>query len=120
MALTRDQKRETYAALVAQTPGLKLKGKASDYTAMNGNMFSFLSSDGVLAFRVHKDQRTAFIEAHPEAVVVQYNTVMKHYIGLPDALIQDGPAMEALWAQVVAHAHTLKPKPTTKPKKAKK
>lgn len=52
MTWSRDDKLEIYAALIAAVPNLDLKGKTVRYTSMNGNMFSFLSEDGELAFRL--------------------------------------------------------------------
>jgi hypothetical protein len=119
MAWTRADKLAAYEALVGDVADLQLKGKASRYTAMNGNMFSFLSPEGDLAFRLPKAEREAFLVEHPEAVVVQYDTVMKDYVGVPDALLEDAAELGALFERTVANARTLKAKPTKRPKKAK-
>jgi len=117
MALSRDDKLAVYETLVAETPDLKVKGKKTAYTSMNGNMFSFLSPEGDLAFRFQKADREAFLERFPEAVVVQYDTVMKDYVGLPDPLIEDRDELRRLFASSVEQARALKPKATTRPKK---
>ncbi len=120
MALSREDKLAAYEALVADVPDLELKGKATSYTSMNGNMFSFLSPQGDLAFRLPKAEREAFLEEHPDAVVVQYDTVMKDYVGLSDEQITDTDELRALFERTVANARTLKAKPTKKrPKQAK-
>lgn len=40
-----------YEALAATCPGLERRGRAMPYTAVNGNMFSFLTPTGTLALR---------------------------------------------------------------------
>lgn len=120
MAWSREDKLAVYEALVEDVPELQLKGKASRYTAMNGNMFSFLSPEGDLAFRLPKGERDEFLEVHSDAVVVQYDTVMKDYVAVPDALLENDAELRALFERTVANARTLKAKPTKRqPKKAK-
>lgn len=119
MAWSREEKLTAYEALVADVGDLQLKGKASRYTSMNGNMFSFLSPEGDLAFRLPKAEREESLQAHPDAVVVQYDTVMKDYVGVPDGLLEDEAELRALFERTVANARTLKAKPTKRPKKAK-
>ena len=61
-------------------------------------MFSFLGQGGVLAFRLSKGERAAFLGEHPGAVVEQYGAVMKDYVAVPDAVLEDGEALGELWA----------------------
>ena len=108
---------ERYRKVVAEFPGLKVKGKANPYTSMNGNMFSFVSPEGDFALRFQKADREAFLDRFPDAVVVQYDTVMKDYVGLPDEVVEDGEELRRLFALCVEQARALKPKATTRPKK---
>jgi TfoX/Sxy family transcriptional regulator of competence genes len=117
MGKTVEEKIALYEALIATHPEVVRKGKKTPYTSMNGNMFSFLGQQDVLAFRLAKADRAAFLEKYPDSVVVQYDTVMKDYVEVPDELLDDPEALAALFAQVVANARTLKPKPTTRKKK---
>ena len=103
-----------FEALLADTPDLPRKGKANPYSSMNGNMVAFIGKDDTFALRLPKARRAAFLEEHPDAVVVSYNTVMKDYVGVPDAVLEDPEAMQALWYEMVANARTLAPKPTKK------
>lgn len=114
MALSRGEKLEVYRDLVSAYPDLIVKGKANPYTAMNGNMFSFLGKDDVLALRVSKERRSEYLEENPDSVVISYDTVMKDYIGVPETLFDNPDALAVLFADTVAHARTLKPKPTKK------
>jgi hypothetical protein len=41
---------EHYERLLATLPGLERKGAQLPYTSVNGNMFTVLGADGVLAF----------------------------------------------------------------------
>lgn len=117
MTLSRDEKMALYQELVSRYPDLIVKGKANPYTSMNGNMFAFLGKDDTLAFRVSKERREEFLAQHPDSMVVSYKTVMKDYIGVPEEMLSDLDAVQALFSETVAHARTLNPKPTTKPKR---
>ena len=114
MARTREDKLAIYEELIADTPDLELKGKATRYTSMNGNMFSFLSPEGTLAVRLPAAERTVFLERFPAAVVEQYGSVMKDYVGVSDRVLADGSELRALFERCVEHARTLRPKPTTR------
>jgi hypothetical protein len=96
-----------YEGLIAGVPDVERKGKGTPYTSMNGNMFSFMGQGGVLAFRLSKGERAAFLGGHPGAV-------MKDYVAVPDAVLEDGEALGELWGRCVANARTLKPKATTR------
>lgn len=113
-ALTRAEKLAAYTDLVAGFDDLAIKGKATSYTSMNGNMFSFLAPDGTLAFRLSKDDYAEFEGRYGNAEVRQYGSVMRGYVGVPDEVIRDADALSKLFAACVAHAKTLKPKPTKK------
>ncbi len=118
--MDRDAKKALFAELCTRNEDTPCKGKKTTFTSLNGNMIAFLSPEGDFALRMEKEERAAWIEEHPDAVVVQHNTVMKDYVGLHDGLLEDAEALQAAWDRMVVHARTLKPKPTKKPKKPKK
>ena len=120
MSLSREQKLAAYQALIDAVVDVERKGKKTDYTSLNGNMFSFLSPEGVLAFRLSKTERATFLEHAPDALVEQYGSVMKDYIEVSDETIEDGTALRALFEQCVANARTLPSKATTRRPKTKK
>lgn len=101
-----------YAALVASIPELELKGKKMPYTSMNGNMFSFLTPEGLLCFRLATTDCKAFLEAYDAEPVKQYGSVMRDYVGVPDAVLEDAVALNNLFIQCVTNAKSLKAKPT--------
>jgi TfoX/Sxy family transcriptional regulator of competence genes len=117
MPITRDAKLAAYEAVIAQHADLELNGKTMPYASINGNMFSFLAKDGVLAFRFNRAERASFLERHPDAVVEQYGAVMKDYVEIPDAIIEDEDALRRLFARSVEQARALEPKATTRRKK---
>lgn len=117
MALSRDEKLVAYEALIEAVPDIELKGKKTRYTSMNGNMFSFLSPEGQLAVRLPRDERADFLARFPDATVVQYDTLMKDYIEVPEALIENERALRELFDRSVANALVLRPKPTKRRKK---
>ncbi len=103
-----------YKALVDLHEGIEVKGKKMPYTSLNGNMFSFLSPEGGLCFRLSDADRAEFAKAHGERPVSQYGAVMRGYVDVPDSILTDDVALEALFARCVSHARSLKPKPTKK------
>lgn len=110
--MDRAEKLALYEDLVAGSDDLAIKGKTMPYTAINGNMFSFLGQDDTLAFRLSDEDRAAFESEQGPSEVRQYGSVMRGYVGLPDELLADRERVAALFAASVAHARTLKPKPT--------
>jgi hypothetical protein len=51
-----------YDKLIQTNPNLERKGVKLPYTSVNGHMFTFLSEAGVLAIRLPKDEREAFLK----------------------------------------------------------
>jgi len=49
-----------YEQLVATNPDIELKGATHPYTALNGNMFSYLHPSGSMALRLPADERDKF------------------------------------------------------------
>lgn len=103
-----------YDQLIAEHAGLARKGKATAYTAMHGNMFSFVGPDGVLCLRLSKDDIVRFGAHYSNAPVIRYNSVMDGYIAVPHTLLADSKELLNWFARSVAFAQTLKPKPTKK------
>lgn len=112
--------------LVKPVEGVELKGAKSTYISCNGNMFGFIIKDedekaeAGLALRLSKSDRNAFLEKHPDCVVVQYDTVMKDYVRIPTEMLENKRKLRTFFKKVCENAFALKPKPTTKKKAAKK
>ena len=112
--MTRDDVIAIYDTLIARHDGLTRKGKANAYTAMNGNMFSFVGPDGELCIRLSKDDIAAYGETHSNAPVIRYNSVMHGYVAVSEALLGQPDELADWFARSVAFARSLKPKPTKK------
>ena len=100
----------------ASFPEIERKGKTMPYTSMNGNMFSFVSKIGELAFRVSKEAQKEYIDKHGVTESIQHGRVMKDYVDVPEKCFTDMDFLKELCSKSIAHAKTLKPKPTKKKK----
>ena len=112
--MDRAAKLAVYQELVAGFQDLAIKGKATAYTAMNGNMFSFLSPDGVLAFRLSADDKTVFEDIFGPSEVIQYNSVMRGYVEINTDVLTNPEALYDWFNKSTSFARTLKAKPTKK------
>ncbi|MBS1913871.1 MAG: hypothetical protein JST22_17920 [Bacteroidetes bacterium] len=110
------EKLALYEKLVATIPDVERKGATVPYTSVNGNMFSYLSKDGVLALRLPAEARDAFIEKYNTRLCEQYGIVQKEYVEVPDALLKKTAELKKYFAQSYAYVSALKPKPTTRKK----
>src|SRR5712691_872766 len=77
-----------YEKLVATNPKVERKGATMPYTSLNGHMFSLLTREGWLALRLPSEAREAFLKKYKTKLCVQYGTVMKEYVEVPDALLK--------------------------------
>src|SRR5947208_13690259 len=78
-----------YDRLVATQPEVQRKGATVPYTAVNGNMFSFLTPDGTLALRLPVAEREAFLGRFKTSLHEAHGTIMKEYVTVPRALLED-------------------------------
>ena len=118
MTVSRETIVAWYEKLVATRPEFKVKGKASRYTSMNGHMFSFVTKEGDgVALRMSKADREAYVEEHQTEPVVQYGAVMREYVFVRPALLEQTDEAARYFSASVDYVSSLKPKPTTKPKK---
>lgn len=116
MPLARPDVIAIYDRLIAGHPDLVRKGKTSAYTAMNGNMFSFVGPDAEMCIRLSKDDIAAYGRDWDASPVIRYNSVMNGYVAVGDELLGQEEVLAGWFARSVAFARTLKPKPTTKKK----
>jgi hypothetical protein len=103
---------ELYDRLVAAVPDVERKGASLPYTSVNGNMFSYLDASGSMALRLPPGQRTAFIERFDTALHVAHGAVQKEYVTVPPDLLGDTEQLLPWFAEGVAYARSLQPKPT--------
>ena len=109
-----------YEKVVATNPSIERKGDTMPYTSLNGNMFSLLGKDGSLGFRLSKEDREEFLDKYKSGLMEQYGAVMKEYVLIPDKLLNSPKELKKYFELSYAYAKTLKPKPTSKTKAAKK
>ena len=109
-----------YEAVLATNPEIVRKGATMPYTSVNGNMFSLLTPEGILALRLPEAEREAFLKRYETSLVVQYGAVMKEYISVPPALLKNTNELAKYLELSYRYACSLKPKPTTKKTAAKK
>jgi hypothetical protein len=104
---------ELYTAAVAATRGAELRGAAMPYTSVNGNMYSFLDRNGVMAIRLDSQDYDAFRAAFAAVPHVhETGSVLKQYVAAPAALLADTGGAAVWISRSLECARTLKPKPT--------
>ncbi|HEX5183286.1 MAG TPA: hypothetical protein VFW19_09065 [Allosphingosinicella sp.] len=111
------RKRADYERIVATIPGLERKGAANPYTAINGNMSSYLHPRGDMALRLPPGEREAFLAAHGTNLFEAYGIVQKEYVTVPDALLADTAALRPYFQASVDYVSGLRPKPAKGKKK---
>ena len=113
---TPQDKLDLYEKLLTSHPEIERKGKTMPYTSVNGHMFTLLSKDGVLGIRLAREDREAFVAEYQSPPFVQYGAVMKEYVTVPDALLQDTEALKPYLDMSYEYVKSLKPKPAKKTK----
>jgi len=106
-----------YDKLIATNPDVERKGDTNPYTSFNGNMFTHLTPEGVLAIRLPEKEIGAFIKKYKTKLQESYGVVRKEYVVVPDSLLKKTNELKPYFDLSYAYVKTLKPKPTTKSKK---
>lgn len=101
-------------AVANSTAAAEVKGAKNPYTSRNGHMFSFLDADGSMAIRLSDDLREAFLEAYESGPVIQYDSVMRGYVSVPQSLLENTVEVAAWFDKSHNWIGTLPPKPTKK------
>ena len=108
-----------YDKLIASVPAIDRKGDTMPYTSLNGNMFSILSKEGVVGLRMAKADIEAFNKKYKAEPLLMYGMHMKDYVAVPDALLKKTKELKPYLELSLAHARTLKVKPSKKAVKKK-
>lgn len=104
-----------YDKLIATHPEIERKGAANPYTSLNGHMFTvLLGPSGTMALRLPDDEREKFLKKYKTKLYEAYGTVMKEYVTVPDALLEDTKALQRHLAMSYAYVKNLKPKTSKK------
>jgi ABC-type transporter MlaC component len=83
-------------------------------------MFSFLTKTGKLALRLPTEERDAFLKKYKTTLCEKYGTVLDEYVEVPDVLLEKTQELKKFFDLSYAYVGSLKPKPTTRKKKAAK
>jgi TfoX/Sxy family transcriptional regulator of competence genes len=105
-----------YERMVASQPGLERQGATMPYTSVNGQMFSFLAADGTIALRLDASDRESVIATHGATPHVAHGAVMKEYVSVPEALLEQPDELARWFAASYRYVGSLKPKPTRRPR----
>jgi hypothetical protein len=105
-------KLEVYEALVASVDGVERKGAANPYTSRNGQMTSFLDKEGGVSIRLNQDDCEIFMERYDTELAVQYGSVMKEFVVVPDDLHERPDELREWFERSWEWVGTLEPKPT--------
>ena len=102
-----------YRLAVAATPGAEIKANFGfPYTAVNGNMHSFLDKSGTFALRLTALDRIAFCNAFGGTPYVhETGTVLNEYLAVPFEVLANTDLAVAWLGRSLDYARTLKPKP---------
>ena len=109
-----EQQLEAYTRLVAGHPEIERKGATVPYTSVNGHMFSLLDKTGSMGLRLSRDEREAFLAKYETALFEQYGAVMKEYVSVPGALLDNTGELQPYLEASYVYVKSLKPKPTRK------
>ena len=104
---------ERYAAVVEKA-GEVVKGAKNPYTSRNGHMFSFLDGEGAIALRLSDELTDEFLSRFESGPVIQYGSVMRGYVSVPDTLLSDTEELGSWFEKAYAWIGTLEPKATKK------
>lgn len=113
----KQAKLDLYDKLISMLPDQKRKGAKSAYTSLNGHMFSFLDDKNHFCFRYSEADKRKYIEELNAEESIQYNSVMRGYIVVPEEIEKNEDQLANLFQKSFEYISSLKPKPTKKKKK---
>ncbi len=106
---------QRYDDLIAANPRITRSGASMPYTSVDGHMFSFLDPSGRMSLRLSPDDRTAFMDRYDAVLSEQHGRVMKEYVVVPDALLQEVRDLSDWLMRSYRWVSGLRPKATTRP-----
>ena len=77
-------------------------------------MFSFLDVDGSMALRLSEELADEFLSTHDSGPVMQYESVMRGYVSVPDHLLSNTEELSSWFTRAHDWIGTLEPMPTKK------
>jgi hypothetical protein len=101
---------QLYEKLIATLPEIERKGDVHPYTAINGNMFTYLDQSGTMGLRLAKEDVEAFLAKYKTTLFESYGVVKKDYVTVPATLLEKTGELKKYLVKSVAYVKTLKPK----------
>lgn len=105
-----DERLRLYDKLVDLCPRFNRKGKTMPYTSANGYMFSLLNKDAELGIRLSKESGERFKDEHETTIFKSYGAVMKGYVLIPDAMLDDLEMLAPYLDEAYDYVMSLEPK----------
>ena len=105
-----DERLRLYDKLVDLCPRFNRKGKTMPYTSANGYMFSLLNKDAELGIRLSKESGERFKDEHETTIFKSYEAVMKGYVLIPDAMLDDLEMLAPYLDEAYDYVMSLEPK----------
>jgi len=99
---------------VVKKAGEVVKGAKNPYTSRDGHMFSFLDANGTMAIRLSDELADEFLSRYESGPVIQYGSVMRGYVSVPDDLLSDTREVSSWFEKAYQWIGTLEPKATKK------
>jgi hypothetical protein len=103
-----------YHRLLASVEGVIAKGDKIPCTTMNGNMYSFLYTNGDVALRLPASEREAFLAKFNTKLFDGYGMVQKEYVTIPADQLASTADFTPYLAMSHEYVKTLKVKPSKK------
>ena len=66
-----------YEKLVAMNPNVERKGDKIPYTSLNGHMFSYLNSEGLMALKLPKEEIDQFLKKYKTRLFEAYGIIQR-------------------------------------------
>jgi len=110
--MDRDAVLDCYKRAVAKHDDIKVKGAKTSYTAINGNMFSFIDDQARICLRFSEKRKAELNKFYGSTDVLQYGAVMRGYVSFSDEVIVYETTLDELFSESLEFAKNLKPKPT--------
>lgn len=107
---TWDERLAIYDNLIQKCPRFGRKGKTMPYTSANGYMFSLLNKAGEIGIRFSDQVQEKYMREFDTTIYRSYGAVMRGYILIPDAMLDDLDNLAVLLNESYDYVMTLKPK----------
>jgi hypothetical protein len=109
------EKLALYEKLIDTHSEVERKGGNNPYTALNGNMFTYMDPNSALvAIRLPGEEREKFLKKYKTKLFEAYGAVMKEYVTVPDSLLAKTGELKKYLVMSYEYAKTLKAKPSRK------